>query len=115
MAFLSGAAFAHHGVANYDEEHLATLHGTVTKFDWANPHTLIYMEVRDENGKAVVWSIETLTPAKLVRAGWTKDSLKAGDEITVTVDPAKNGSTAGFLRKLVFADGQELKMFPHPQ
>lgn len=113
--FLGAAAFAHHGVADYDEQHLRTLSGTVSRFELENPHSRILLDVKDEKGKTVAWAIETLTPAKLVRAGWTKDSLKPGNQITVTVDPAKNGSPAGFLRKLVFADGQELKMFPHPQ
>jgi Family of unknown function (DUF6152) len=106
-----GLAFAHHGTgAEYDSHRRMTMKGTVTEFAWANPHVQIYFDAKDDKGKVVHWGCETLSPGKLVRMGWTRNSLKAGDEITITLDPAKNGAPVGDLRKLVLANGQELKL-----
>lgn len=108
VLMVSLSAFAHHGTAAYDEARPVTLHGTVTEFNWANPHTQIYFDARDDKGNTAHWSCETLSPGKLARAGWSKDSLKAGDKITITLWPAKNGAPVGFLRKVLLADGKEL-------
>jgi hypothetical protein len=107
--------FAHHGNAEYDEKRPLTLKGTVTEFMWASPHSKIFLNAKDANGSVVHWSIETLSPGKLARAGWTKDAVKPGDQITVTFSPAKNGSPMGFLQKVVFLDGKQLGMLEHPQ
>ena len=100
--------FAHHGNAAYDEKHPITLKGTVTEFAWANPHTQIYFDVKDDKGNVVHWSCETLSPGKLIRSGWTKDGVKPGDDITITLIPAKSGAPVGFLNKLVLPDGKTL-------
>ena len=107
--------FAHHGNAAYDEKRPLTLKGTVTEFMWASPHSKIFLDAKDANGSVVHWSIETLSPGKLARAGWTKDAVKPGDQVTVTFSPAKNGSATGFLQKVVFLDGKQLGMLEHPQ
>ena len=107
--------FAHHGNAEYDEKRPLTLKGTVTEFMWASPHSKIFLNAKDANGSVVHWSIETLSPGKLARAGWTKDAVKPGEQITVTFSPAKNGSATGFLQKVVFLDGKQLGMLEHPQ
>jgi hypothetical protein len=107
--------FAHHGNAEYDEKRPLTLKGTVTEFMWASPHSKIFLNAKDANGSLVHWSIETLSPGKLARAGWTKDAVKPGDQVTVTFSPAKNGSPTGFLQKVVFLDGKQLGMLEHPQ
>ena len=107
--------FAHHGNAEYDEKRPLTLKGTVTEFMWASPHSKISLNAKDANGSVVHWSIETLSPGKLARAGWTKDAVKPGDQVTVTFSPAKNGSATGFLQKVVFLDGKQLGMLEHPQ
>jgi len=107
--------FAHHGNAEYDEKRPLTIKGTVTEFMWASPHSKIFLDAKDANGSVVHWSIETLSPGKLARAGWTKDAVKPGDQITVTFSPAKNGSPTGFLQKVVFLDGKQLGMLEHPQ
>ncbi len=106
---------AHHGNAEYDEKRPLTLKGTVTEFTWASPHSKILLNAKDANGSVVHWSIETLSPGKLARAGWTKDAVKPGDQVTVTFSPAKNGSPTGFLQKVVFLDGKQLGMLEHPQ
>jgi hypothetical protein len=101
-------ALAHHGNAAYDETTPVTIKGTVTEFAWANPHAQIYLDVTPDKGEIKHWSVETLSPGKLLRAGWTKDSVKAGDRVTITLYAAKSGAPVGFLLKLVFADGREL-------
>ena len=103
-----GLTYAHHGNSAYDESKPITLKGVVTEFDWVNPHAQIYFDVKDEKGHVAHWGCETLSPGKLMRAGWNKDSVKAGDQITITLVAAKTGAPVGFLQKLVFADGREL-------
>ncbi len=115
LIFVSIPVSAHHGNAEYDEKRPLTMKGTVTEFMWASPHSKIFLNAKDANGSVVHWSIETLSPGKLARAGWTKDAVKPGDQITVTFSPAKNGSPTGFLQKVVFLDGKQLGMLEHPQ
>jgi hypothetical protein len=102
--------WAHHGNASYDNDNPATIKGTVTEFAWTNPHVQIYLDVKDDKGKVVHWSVETYSPGKLVRAGWTKDSVKAGDQVSITLIPAKSGAPVGFLHKLVLPDGKVLAL-----
>jgi hypothetical protein len=99
---------AHHGQAVYDENNPIQLKGTVISFDWINPHCFVNLDVKDEKGNVVHWIAETVNPGKLARAGWTKDSLKPGDQITVILTPARNGAHLGHFYKLTFADGREL-------
>ena len=111
----SGILSAHHGLSAYDERNPVVLKGTVTEFEWSNPHSQIYFDVKDDNGNLTHWACETLNPARLLRAGWTKRSLKPGDQITITMIAAKNGAPVGFLRKLVLADGTELGVLQQEQ
>jgi len=99
---------AHHGNAAYDDKNPITIKGTVTEFAWTNPHVQIYLDVKDDKGAVAHWGVETYSPGKLVRAGWSKDAVKAGDLVSITLIPAKSGAPVGFLRKLVFPDGREL-------
>ena len=100
--------FAHHGGSDYDVQHPATLKGTVTEFYWSNPHCQVFLDVKDDGGKTVNWTIETLAPAVLKRAGWTRVTLHSGDQISITVVPSKRGTPVGMLRKVVLPDGTEL-------
>jgi hypothetical protein len=112
----SAPMFAHHGNAAYDETKEVTLKGRVTEFEWANPHTQIYFDVKDAKGNVVHWGCETLSPGKLIRAGWSKDAVKPGDQITITLVAAKNGAPVGFLHKLTFdSGGKELGIQELPQ
>ena len=104
----AGSTFAHHGLSAYDEKNPVTLKGTVTEFEWSNPHSQIYFDVKDDKGNVTHWACETLGPARLLRAGWSRHSLNPGDQITISLIAAKNGAPVGFLRKLVLADGTEL-------
>ncbi|HEV7967851.1 MAG TPA: DUF6152 family protein [Candidatus Acidoferrales bacterium] len=107
---LSGPALAHHGNAAYDLENPITLRGVVSEFVWSNPHVQIYFDVKDDKGKVVHWASETVSPGLLSRAGWTKTELKPGDEITITLGPAKNGAPVGFALKIVLANGKVLQL-----
>jgi uncharacterized protein DUF6152 len=103
-------ALAHHGNAAYDLENPITLNGTVTEFVWSNPHVQIYFDVKDDKNKATHWASETVSPGLLSRMGWTKTELKAGDAITITLGPAKNGAPVGFALKIVLASGKVLQL-----
>lgn len=108
---LLGAAiplFAHHSSAAFDTDHLITIKGTVTNFEWSNPHTFIYLDVKDDTGKVEAWRVEANSPNMLTRVGWTRESVKAGDQVTVTGAPARNGSKIMRLDSIKLANGQKL-------
>ncbi len=106
---LAVSAVAHHGfVSWFDMSRTVTLKGTVTSFDWTNPHTYIYLDVKNEKGAVEKWTAELGTPAMLSRIGWRRDTLKPGDEATATGNPAKDGKPTMHLEKIVLASGQEL-------
>ena len=106
---LAASAYAHHGfVSWFDMSRSVTVKGTVTSFDWTNPHSYIYLDVKDEKGATQKWSAELGAVAMLARAGWRKDTLKPGDEITLIGNPAKDAKPLMHLDKIVFANGQEL-------
>jgi len=106
---ISCPAFAHHGGAMYDRTHVINVKGTVTAFDWANPHVMIYVDVKNDKGELQKWSIETRGgPNVLSKAGWTKDTIKVGELITLVGYPNKNGSANMRLQKIIFSNGMEL-------
>ena len=87
--------FAHHGTAGYDMDKSITLTGTVTAFDWSNPHCVIHMDVKTDKGDVQHWLLELASPIHMDRVGWTKNSMKPGDQISADTHPAKNGATVG--------------------
>ena len=99
---------AHHGNAAYADEITEFTKATVTKFAWANPHSLIYFDATDAKGADVHMVVETAAPQALRLIGWGKTSVVPGDVITVRMYVAKNGNPAGRLQKIVLADGTEL-------
>ncbi len=112
MAFgllaLSPPLFAHHGTSAYDYTKTLTGKATISNFHWANPHCQIEFDFKDENGATQHWNIEAFNPAMLRRDGWTqgRESLKPGDEVTMSFHPALNGMKVGILgAKVVLADG----------
>jgi hypothetical protein len=105
---LSAPLFAHHGNSAYDMSKTVPMKGTVTKFEYSNPHTQIYFDVTDDKGEVEHWVAETTNPAMLNRVGWSRESLKPGDQVTLFVNPNKVGAKITFLQKVVFADGKEL-------
>lgn len=88
-------AYAHHGTAGYDMQKVITVKGTVTEFDWTNPHCVIYVDAKADNGEVQHWVLELGAPQHMIRSGWDKHSIKAGDTIAAETHPAKNGATAG--------------------
>lgn len=105
---LAGVAFAHHGTANYNTTKTITVKGTVTDFQFINPHVLIFMDGADESGKQQKWQGELTSPNRLSRVGWTKSSLKPGDTISISGYPTKSGSPEMWIQKVVLGSGEEL-------
>ena len=108
VAAFAGTAFAHHGANLYDSTKAVVLKGTITQFEWGNPHNQIYFDVKDDKGNVVHWVTSTEPPAVMTEQGWTRKSLKPGEEITAYVFAAKNGAPVGNLQKVVKADGTAL-------
>lgn len=100
--------FAHHGNAAYDIKKQITLKGSVTRWAWTNPHCVILFDVTDESGQLSHWTAETENPSTMTHMGWSRQSFKPGDPITITVYPAKNGAPIGRIISAVTADGQKL-------
>jgi hypothetical protein len=110
-----GTLFAHHGNAAYDDKDPITIKGTVTDFLWVNPHVQVFVDVKNDQGEIVHWGCETVSPSKLFRSGWTRDSLKAGDQVTIRVYPAKSHAPVGLIRRVILANGKELGTEEQPQ
>jgi hypothetical protein len=108
IAIFSLPLFAHHGDAAYDMGKSMTLKGTVTQYVWANPHCILLFDVTDDRGQVLQWSAETENPSSMVHYGWTKESIKPGDQVTVTVVPAKNGKPIGRIIEVLLPNGQKL-------
>ncbi len=103
------ATFAHHAFnAEYDANKLTRWAGTVTKVEWTNPHARFYVDVKDESGTVTSWNFELGSTVQLRRQGWTRDSLKAGDQITVEGYPAKDGAKLASAKKVILADGHSV-------
>ena len=100
--------FAHHSLSRFDREHPSTLKGMVVEFNWMNPHSRVLLDVKDDKGNIARWALETSPPIRLLRVGWNAESLKPGDQVTVTVYPAKDGSKIAEPRDFVFPDGRKL-------
>jgi hypothetical protein len=105
---VSSAVLAHHGANLYDTTKPLVLKGTVTKFTWGNPHNQIFFDVKDDQGNVAEWVAATEPPLVMMERGWTRRSLKIGEEVTIYIFAAKNGATVGNLQKVVLPDGTEL-------
>ncbi len=106
---LSGRVSAHHGAAGlYDMTKAVMMKGTITKFEWTNPHNQIHFDVKDDKGAVVNWIVATEPPQVMLERGWTRRSLKEGDQVTVYAFIASNGASVGNLQRIVLPDGKEL-------
>jgi hypothetical protein len=101
---------AHHGQAAYDITQIVTIKGTVTNFKFSNPHCIVSLDVKDDKNQKQEWEGELTSPNHLVRAGWTAQTFKPGDEITLSGFRAKSGAHSMWITKAVMANGEELKM-----
>ena len=111
LAILAGGApaFAHHSfAAEFDVKQPVTLKGTVTKVEWTNPHVWIYMDVTDAQGNVQHWQCENGAPNALSRMGWTRNSLKAGDQVTVEGFRAKSDDKTANARQILLPDGRKV-------
>jgi hypothetical protein len=111
----SGPALAHHGGGAYDAAHPMTMTGTVKEFLFIQPHPLITLEVKDDQGAVTEWSVEMTAPNHLVHYGWNGKKLKAGDQITIVGLPSKNGLKVLNLRKISWANGEVIPLGPPPE
>ena len=103
--------WAHHGTAAFDTSKEVTMKATVTELIFSNPHVQIHWEAKAASGEKESWQGELTSPNKLARAGWTKSSLKPGDEVTISGFQVKNGNHTLWIRKLVGPDGQPMQLF----
>ena len=107
---VSAPVLAHHGAASYDSKKLTTLKATVTEFRYINPHSEIFFDFVDSSGKTQKWTAEAVSVASLSRYGWTRNTLKPGDQISIIGNLAKNGSHTMRLSSLVLPSGKVLSV-----
>jgi hypothetical protein len=103
---------AHHGAAALDTGKEVTLKGTVTEWIWSNPHCFLQFDAKDDAGTVRNWAVETQNPTAMTQRGWSRTAFKAGDEVTVTFEPVKNGQPIGRLLTVVLPNGQKLIAAP---
>ncbi|HXR51250.1 MAG TPA: DUF6152 family protein [Steroidobacteraceae bacterium] len=111
ICLLTGIALpvlAHHSFSMFDEKKETVLKGEVKEFQWSNPHTWIQLNVTDESGKVVEWSIEGGSPNLVGRQGWKRNTFKPGDKVEITVHPMRDGQPGGSFMRAVLPDGRRL-------
>jgi Family of unknown function (DUF6152) len=96
---------AHHGTAVFDTDKELTLKGSVTEWDWSNPHCLLQFDIKNDAGQVVHWIAETQNPAEMLSLGWGKVSFKPGDEVTVSLIPVRNGRPYGRIKQIQLPNG----------
>ena len=107
---IAGAPLAaHHGRGTtYDMEKRLTLKGNVSRVDWRNPHVVIYLDVTNPDGTVVTWGFENAGVSQLAQEGYSRNTLKVGQDITAILNPAANGAATGIIVKVILADGKEI-------
>jgi hypothetical protein len=108
MLVAVASLFAHHANAVFDTEKKVTVKGTVVEWLWANPHCLLRFDVTDDKGEVAHWVGETQAPINMIGNGWRSDSFKAGDEVTVSLEPLRNGRPGGSILSVALANGKVL-------
>jgi len=108
LTLAGSPAFAHHSFAMFDQSKDVTLQGTVTEFQWTNPHAFIHIEVPGKSGAKVMWQVELNSPNNLKRQGWKSTSVKAGDQVTLVIKPLRDGSNGGLFVSVKLPDGSTL-------
>jgi hypothetical protein len=110
LALTAGPILAHHSFAMFDRDNQIDLEGVLQEFRFVNPHTFIYLAVKQDDGNTVTWSLEGQSPAALVRNGWSSKTLKAGDELKMRIAPLRSGAPAGAWapNQISFRDGRAL-------
>jgi len=108
VLLLSVPLTAHHGAAALDTGKEVTLKGTVTEWIWSNPHCFLQFDAKDNTGTMRNWAVETQNPTAMTQRGWSRTSFKAGDAVTVTLEPVKNGQPIGRILSVILANGDKL-------
>ena len=101
---LTATVSAHHSFAAFDMSKEQTITGVVSRFDWTNPHTFIWVDVVNDKGVTETWAIEGMSPNYLGRRGWSKNSVKPGEKITVSIRPLKEGKSGGMFIRAQIGD-----------
>ena len=104
----AGTLMAHHSFAMFDQSKTLTLTGSVTSFEWTNPHAYIEVDVPEEKGGVKHWSIELGSPSILQQSGWKFSDLKRGYKVTMRINPLRDGKPGGFLLQVTLPDGRTL-------
>ncbi|MEY2853486.1 MAG: hypothetical protein RL030_618 [Pseudomonadota bacterium] len=107
-AVIALPAFAHHSGAMFDNEKSITIKGTVTEFNWTNPHSSFKVSVPNAAGKEEIWAIEMNAPQNLMRSGWKRTTIKSGDKVSVLIRPLRDGQPGGSYMSITLADGTKL-------
>lgn len=109
VVFATGpGVLAHHSTAAYDTKTITLKNAIVKRLVWANPHCVVWFDVKDDKGRVTTWGVESGSPSALTRVGWHRNSLKSGDNIAIEIYPARNGASVGRLAKVVLPGGREL-------
>src|SRR5262245_18199792 len=109
----SGVALAHHSFAVYDHNRTLNLSGTVTRWQWSNPHAYLDVDVHDASGTVKHYTLEGTSINMMQRTGWRSNMIKVGDKVTVVVAPLINGEPGGLMLEIVLANGEK-RDFPVP-
>ena len=107
-AICASPAPAHHSFAMFDQTKQVTLKGVVREFQWTNPHSWLQLKVVNAKGENEDWAIEMLSPSVLSRMGWKRNSIRAGDEVTVVINPVRNGAHGGNMLSVKDKAGREV-------
>src|ERR1700730_598741 len=108
LLMISVPMLAHHGAAEFDFGKRLTVKGTVTEWFWANPHCFLRFDVKDNQGQVAHWAVEAQSGPNILDLGFTKQSFKPGDVVTVTLEPVRNGRPLGRMINVVLPDGKTL-------
>ena len=108
LAVMDASLSAHHSAVAYAPQSIVLKNATITKVVWADPHIILSFTVKEANRTTSDWSTESGSPVSVARVGWKRNSIKAGDVVTIELFPAKNGARVGRLKKVIFSDGREL-------
>lgn len=104
---------AHHSMSGYDRSRTTTLRATIADFSWANPHVQVFFDVNQGSGGVEKWMAEMPSPSRLEKNGWSKETLRPGDQVTIVGNSAKDGGLTMRLQKIVFSDGRELAAYTY--
>jgi hypothetical protein len=108
---LVGWASAHHSFSVFDMQTEKVIEGEIAEFQWTNPHTWTWVDVKSEDGSVTRWGLEGMSPNFLGRRGWSKNTFKPGDRVKMVIAPLKSGEPGGTLLRATLADGTEMVMF----